>query len=471
MLIRGASLWMLCGLGLSSLAPVRGADSDKEKTDVEETRELLVSVRAVESPLMKYRLLPAEYELRDGNAAPILLRLPWEQETYFTSVVPTFSDYLDLPLDDPKVLDSGKVFAPRLYVELKRAAYRRTAEWEYPIGERPIANILLPDVQGARQIIGRGLSVWIRHRIAHGQIEEALEGISLGLANSRHYGRTPFVITQFVCAAVDSMMLARLEELLENPDCPNLYWALTALPRPLIDLRPAVELEQRFLQMSVAGLDELDDLQTEYQWAQKAQEVTRLLAEVGGNAEPKSGLPGSVIQRLAQRARAELPSRIDGGADRVEKMSDAEAGLRWLIHFNVEQSQEIAALMSLEPPAAIPQLAELQEHGVQYRSELGISSLFVLEQPFDAYIFSRKAQRRIDALRVVEAVRNYAATHQGQLPSALDEIADTPIPNDIFTGEPFHYELTEVAALLWGRRYEIDGKEVAAIRYRVNLRK
>ena len=32
-------------------------------------------------------------------------------------------------------------------------------------------------------------------------------------------------------------MLRQIEQLVQQPGCPNLYWALTALPAPCIDLR------------------------------------------------------------------------------------------------------------------------------------------------------------------------------------------------------------------------------------------
>jgi len=224
------------------------------------TRELAVDARAIERPLMKYRLLPAEYELQKVNAAPMILRICWEQIPYFSKVVPTFSDYLDVPLGDARLRSEHDIFA--FFRVLKRAAYRRTADWEYPIGEEPAAGIILSDVQGARFLVGNGLALWIRQRLARGQLAEAREGILVGLAVSRHYARTPFVITQLVCAHIDWLMLSRLEELASQPDCPNLYWALSALSRPLVDVRPSIELEQRFLEMTVPELDDLDQLRS-----------------------------------------------------------------------------------------------------------------------------------------------------------------------------------------------------------------
>ena len=47
-----------------------------------------ITPRSIESPLLQYRLMPAEYEpAQEGKCtAPILLRMPWEQLPYFTQV-------------------------------------------------------------------------------------------------------------------------------------------------------------------------------------------------------------------------------------------------------------------------------------------------------------------------------------------------------------------------------------------------
>jgi hypothetical protein len=47
--------------------------------------------------------------------------------------------------------------------------------------------------------------------------------------------------------------------------------------------------------------------------------------------------------------------------------------------------------------------------------------------------------RRLAALRGVEAVRIHAASHKGELPSMLDEIKEVPIPSDPMSGHAFGY--------------------------------
>jgi hypothetical protein len=59
-----------------------------------------------------------------------------------------------------------------------------------------------------------------------------------------------------------------------------------------------------------------------------------------------------------------------------------------------------------------------------------------------------RVDRRFAALCCVEAVRLYAAGHDGKLPAALADIGDVPIPPDPVTGKPFVYEVKDGKARL-----------------------
>jgi hypothetical protein len=54
-----------------------------------------------------------------------------------------------------------------------------------------------------------------------------------------------------------------------------------------------------------------------------------------------------------------------------------------------------------------------------------------------------RRDRAVALLRVIEALRLYAAAHQGALPSSLDKVDAVPIPLDPTTGKPFVYHLAE----------------------------
>ena len=82
----------------------------------------------------------------------------------------------------------------------------------------------------------------------------------------------------------------------------------------------------------------------------------------------------------------------------------------------------------------------------------------------------RAAQVRMDrdiaALRIIEALRMYAADNDGNLPSKLDDIKQVNIPLNPATGKPFVYRLEGETAILdlplsdgipnHGRKYEIQ---------------
>jgi hypothetical protein len=59
-----------------------------------------------------------------------------------------------------------------------------------------------------------------------------------------------------------------------------------------------------------------------------------------------------------------------------------------------------------------------------------------------------RMNRDLAALEVLEAIRLYAADHDGKLPDNLKDITEVPVPLDPFGGEPFFYIRTGNSARL-----------------------
>ncbi len=63
------------------------------------------------------------------------------------------------------------------------------------------------------------------------------------------------------------------------------------------------------------------------------------------------------------------------------------------------------------------------------------------------------AQGRLDrdtaALRTLEALRGYAATHDGNWPQKLADVTELPIPRDPVTGQEFPFQVQAGRAELW----------------------
>ncbi len=75
-------------------------------------------------------------------------------------------------------------------------------------------------------------------------------------------------------------------------------------------------------------------------------------------------------------------------------------------------------------------------------------------------------ERRIAALRCIEAIRLYAARHEGRLPRRLGDIAEVPIPVNPVTAKPFHYHHDGDTTIL-----EADGgpADQPRVRYRLEM--
>ena len=83
--------------------------------------------------------------------------------------------------------------------------------------------------------------------MAEGRIEDAMAIIGQQLALSRHLGQDEFLVSNLVGIAIAGIAWNDLLYLVQHPECPNLYWALSVLPRPLVDTRHAMSVERQFL--------------------------------------------------------------------------------------------------------------------------------------------------------------------------------------------------------------------------------
>lgn len=85
-------------------------------------------------------------------------------------------------------------------------------------------------------------------------------------------------------------------------------------------------------------------------------------------------------------------------------------------------------------------------------------------------IIAKRLDNHLNALQVVEAIRNYAAAHDGQLPQVLSDIKDMEIPNDLVGKKAFEYHRTASGATLQSAIPE-GGNERDAAHYVIVIEK
>src|SRR5207302_1978696 len=151
--------------------------------------------------------------------------------------------------------------------------------------------MLLPDISTMRNYIPV-LVLQARVAMAEGNYAAAAHALETGFAFSQQVAEGPFLMNTLDGIACAQQLADCLLDLMERPDAPNLYWSLTALPRPLIDLRKGLEFEQRLLEMQFPDLADLDRPRTPEQWdvtlSRVRKEVQRLVRN-DPRFEPKPG--------------------------------------------------------------------------------------------------------------------------------------------------------------------------------------
>src|SRR5262245_53319782 len=254
----------------------------------------LPAAAAAPSRPFKYTLLPDPADLTPGNAASLWrqayqasreAKVPFGEKEY------KWISREETPLKDfPRKEVREHLDKIKTVLRLAdQAARRSSCDWDYPpltiqsVGEGLPA---LNEVQTAREMATL-LSLRFRLELAEGRYDDAARTLQTGFSLSRQLGEYPSLIQNLVAVAITSIMLGRVEEWMQQPDAPNLYWALTALPAPFLDVRKPVEYELGTFPRSFPGLKQADKP------GMKPEEAQKLAEEVFGAVAMFSGdLPG-----------------------------------------------------------------------------------------------------------------------------------------------------------------------------------
>jgi hypothetical protein len=451
-------------------------------------KELALSPAAASVPALKYRLLPSAAELNPGDAAPIYLRIHGYEDTsldpHWRQISEKSTKWLELPLDRFPVdevrqfvgLWSGKL------PQLEFGTRRKTCDWNYTLPEERsrAVEILLPDAQSMRQW-GRLLALKARVEIAQEKYDDAVHTIETGLAFARHVGGGPFLINGLIGIAISNQLLDEAEELIAQPGAPNLYWALTALPRPLISLRDQAEIDAKMLEYVIPELSEAEVARPRepVEWAPYLARIhagivrwtPAFTVEDRDNPWAKA-LPSWTLARLRSEslpaARDYLKAARGLKDEQLAEMPEDQVVALYLAGRYRELNDEAFRAMYLPLREAIPDLIAAEERLRPLESGPLALALTHLHAIRSMLVRTTRPERHIAALRAIEAIRLYAAAHDGKLPESLDQIREVPVPEDPATARPFVYRRAGNAAILHGPQSDLPHP---APTYRITIRR
>jgi hypothetical protein len=462
------------------------SSADKPSPPWAVDRSLTVSPQSEPSPALKYRLIPPSWELTHGNAVPIYLRLTHEESDaarkHWTETPKAWNQLpvKDIPLDDVRKFFQEHGYG-YFFRQLELGARRRTAEWDYTLDEPNPIGLLLPDVSSMRTYEPM-LVLKARMALAEKDFAAACHHLETGFAFSRHVGEGPTLIHSIVAIAMASQFADTVADFNEQPDSPNLYWALAALPQPLVDLRAGLAFEYQTIDKQFPELVDLDRERTAEQWDNILRHMRTELRQLDLDEQgklrhpewyPKDCAPEDPAAKSPDLATArEYVARTKGlAADQVEKMPPAQVLLSYVAGTSHEDRDDWHKATYLPYAQARPVLdaaakrlrdAPVTEGHVPARMLLSALDRVVSRQNL--------LERNIAALRVIEALRLHAAGHDGKLPDKLSDVTEVPIPHDPGTGQPFDYQLDGDTAILVSQLVG-DPLPNSGLRYRVTIRK
>jgi hypothetical protein len=414
---------------------------------------LTVAPAAAPKPALKYQLLPEVRELKSGNPVQWYMRCFMEQRNFFfhKQSVADRARYLAMPLKELPAKDLHNYGGSAL-TQADWGARLDTPDWQVldrVQTEGPDPHF--PELTSLR-ILGSALHVRFRGQVARGDFDDAIRTAKTMFALARHLGEHPTMAANRLGFTIADRALDALTEMVQQPGCPNLYWALTDLPTPLVELRKGVQGDRTLADTDLRPLrddaaltdSELEDV------------VSRISGRVGFAREQAGKPPQNLRAILAARAKdanavsAARLQLIDAGAGK-----NAVAGFPALQVILLDEKRQFEVHRDDETKLLGLKLWEIAAPVVEKDEPQGLFG-DLLPRIGDARRAQGRLEQRIAFLRHVEALRLSAAAHDGKLPEKADAVG-VPLPTDPFTGKPFTYALAGSTATLSGAgiRYEI----------------
>ena len=401
------------------------------------------------SPALSIRLVPRHSELKSGNAALHYNAAIGFQPQVDEDAEKAIDRWRDLPVAQwpmDEVTEQMESFANALrYVRL--GTYCRTCDWGQPIEDGYDLSMLpLHDFR----LMAKLMSVRTRLALEQGDHDLALASMQDSLVMGMNMGKGAMMVQSLVGISMARLSLLGIDTWCQTPGAPNLYWALTMLPNPPVTAYDAYDYERemilntfprlRDIEDKVFTVDEVKDLVREI--------VTHDFLNMTTQEQAPPAWTGLVstawVMHQYQDAKAWLLGQSWSEA-RIDALPAAQAVLiyQWQQYQRLFDNSIKGMFLPFAQGAPMVQAA--QEELYQVNGGGTKINFFMMYLPAMTRIHELQTRlaRNVELYRVIEALRWYAAEHQGKLPLSLDQIDFIPIPVDPISGQAFVYECSD----------------------------
>ncbi len=441
------------------------------------TVKMVVYPAAEPRPALKYQLLPPLIDRRPGNAAVFYNRIPAERTALFASgaMWQKLGEWDDAPVSELREEEARNTIEGLWHVveDLHRAARSEYCDWQLLIREKEFITLPLREFQQTRAY-ARILAPWVRLKIADGKYEEAAHGLQTGFALGRDLTKAPCLVCGLIGCAIAGMMNQQIHEFIQQPDAPNLYWALSRLPQPLIDLRPCFEGEMYIIPLSYPDLHDLDNKDyTPDRWQKLLQQTTEsLYSWMSGPRAPEDEQLLGITWFLHGYPRAKrLLVESGRSPEEVEAMPVPQVILMGAMKNHDELRDDMFKWLAFPYPQS-RKGTEAAELNLVRVSRSGDEVLPIASTLLPAVQSAKVAEVRIDReialLQTIEALRLYVADHR-ILPHTLNDVTQVPVPIDPVREEPFVYRRSGRTAVLEVIGMPGPGRHFHGVRYEIQF--
>jgi len=417
-------------------------------------------------------LLPDVADQTAGDAVPLYLmaRGFWpDLKTTKEILGPEDSkyDYLDTPTEQFPPQYAQRLFDgyAQTLAYADQAARRRDAHWDltWPDGDRSFQLSYLNDLRHMANLLGfRG-----RYQVVHGDWAGADYTLQTAFAMGRHIGQTPLLVHALVECGFAEVELSRpVWQWIGQSGSPNLYWSLTDLPTPLVELRPVAQWEKLEARDVKSPVEEaIRGKLPADQWPTVIRQMAYAQRDHLISAKPDPKVVELDARKSVESSNARAREYLIAHgrtAQQLDAMShDETVGRYWCEEYQ-RASDDLWKFWTFEYPQA-------SQYILQSWHALGPDRSPALENPliqdrlvpndgygpvmdFPMMLRARynlaRTDRHIAMLRIIEALRDCAAHHDGRPPERLEQINNLPIPLDPITGKDFSYHVEGQTAIL-----------------------
>ena len=441
------------GLGSTMTLEQQKAPITKQE---EKAKKLRVTTAASEPvPALKYQFWPARSALKPGSAQQhffraltLLLSQPQEHRKQLDAL--SVTDGVD---PDIAKVRSFVETQTAVLSELHTMALSEVVDMDHHIrdlGGIEMYSYLLPDVQEARTL-ARLLRLRAIEQLDRRDFEGAVSTISDGYRLSSLISTGETLIEQLVAIAIASIMEETVDRAIQTPGCPNLYWALASLPRPISKIRDAVQFEMHFLTRLFPLLADAEQANyPEEVWRKKWVDSLEPLGTLTGDSSNKVSLALAMATvGFVEPARQRLLAS-GFSAEKLANMPPTQIVIidtaRELRRLSDESVKAYLLPIEMRKPLMVARDRRFQQWVLEERWSSGGAMVAAVFFPAISRVHETEVRKLMthQRLMTVEALRMHAATHEGKLPESLDQLDPVPAMPDPYTGKPFGYRVESI---------------------------